>query len=131
MTASRPRVLLAEDHPSTTLLLQELLATEFEVIAAVENGKELVSACEALAPDVIVTDIAMPVMDGFTATSEILLRDPAARVVFVTGHRDAVLAERGLAVGGLGFVPKVTAGDELVPAVWAAFRRERWCLCNS
>src|SRR5262245_30068731 len=98
MNTSRPRVLLAVDHPSTTLLLQELLASEFEVIGSVENGQALVAACAALEPDVIVTDIAMPVMDGFAATSEILHRDPAARVVFVTGHGDAVLAERGLAV---------------------------------
>lgn len=131
MKGFRPRVLLAEDHPSTTLLLQELLASEFEVIGAVKDGQALVSACAALLPDVVVTDISMPVMDGIAATREILDRDPSARVVFVTVHDDAGLVRCGLAAGGLGFVPKSNAGDELVPAVWAAFRRERWCLCNS
>jgi DNA-binding NarL/FixJ family response regulator len=124
-------VLLAEDHPTTTLLLQELLSSEFDVVGAVKDGQALIRACAVLAPDVVVTDIAMPVMDGIAAVTEILHRDPSARVVFVTIHPDPCLVKRGLAAGGFGFVPKSNAGDELVPAVWAAFRRERWCLCSS
>ena len=53
MKTSRPRVLLAEDHPSTTLLLQELLSDDFDVVGAVKDGKALIRACAVLAPDVV------------------------------------------------------------------------------
>jgi DNA-binding NarL/FixJ family response regulator len=128
---NRPRVLLADDQAANAALLSALLQTEFEVIAAVQDGQALVDAATSLSPDVIVTDIAMPVLDGIAAAREILRRNPSARVVFVTVHADPTLVRRGLAIGGLGYVPKVSAGDELVPAVWAALRGERWCLCRS
>jgi DNA-binding NarL/FixJ family response regulator len=121
----RARVLLADDHADTMALLLGLLDAEFDVIASVTCGNALVSAAEALAPDVIVSDISMPDVDGLTAANRILHRNPAARIVFVTVHDDAVIAERGLAIGALGYVLKSVAGDELVPAVHAALRGER------
>lgn len=122
---TRTRVLLADDHKANAALLRRLLQTEFDVIASVEDGQALIQAAEALSPDVIVTDIAMPVLDGIAASAEILRRNPEARIVFVTVHRDPVLAARGLATGALGYVLKVAAGDELVPALRAALRGER------
>jgi DNA-binding NarL/FixJ family response regulator len=107
------------------------LQTEFDVVASVGDGRALVEAAGRLSPDAIVTDVSMPGVDGIEAARRILARDPSARVVFVTIHTDPTLIEQGLAVGGLGYVPKVTAGEELVPAVWAALRGERWFLCTS
>lgn len=97
-----------------------LLKVEFDVIADVEDGQALVNAAQQLSPDVIVTDISMPGLDGIAAATLILGRNPAARIVFVTVHDDPSLVERGLAAGGLGYVLKYAAGDELVPAVHAA-----------
>ena len=57
----RPRVLLAEDHAETAERLRKLLRADFDVIASVEDGDALVDAAARLSPDVIVTDIAMPV----------------------------------------------------------------------
>jgi DNA-binding NarL/FixJ family response regulator len=122
---TRARVLLADDHPGNTELLRRLLQPEFEVIADVQDGQALVEAAEALSPDVIVSDVSMPGLDGITAAARILSSNPAARIVFVTVHSDPLLVERGLATGALGYVLKVTAGDELVPAVRAALRGER------
>jgi DNA-binding NarL/FixJ family response regulator len=121
---NRPRLLLAEDHPETRALLRTLLQPEFDVLTEVADGLALVSAAERLSPDVIVTDISMPGLDGIAAATRILGRDPAARIVFVTAHGEAVLAERGVAAGALGFVLKVAAEYELVPAVQAAMRGE-------
>jgi DNA-binding NarL/FixJ family response regulator len=84
-----------------------------------------------VSPDAIVTDISMPVLDGIEATRQIFGMNPSARVVFVTVHIDPLVIRQGLAAGGLGYVPKAWAGEELVPAVWAALRGERWCLCSS
>lgn len=125
MTKTRTRVLLADDHQANAALLRTLLQPEFEVVATVEDGQALVEAAEALSPDVIVTDIAMPILDGIAASIEILRRNPTARIVFVTVHCDPVMIARALAAGAFGYVLKVAAGDELVPAVRAALRGER------
>jgi DNA-binding NarL/FixJ family response regulator len=121
-----PHLLLAEDHADTRKLLRGLLEGEFEVILDVGDGLELVSVAEREVPDVIVTDISMPGMDGIAAATAILRQNPAARIVFVTLHTEETLIERGLAAGALGYVSKLTAGDELVPAVHAALVGERY-----
>ena len=122
---TRARVLLADDHAGNMELLCRLLQPEFDVVASVQDGLALVSAADALSPDVIVTDISMPGLDGISAAIVILRRNPAARIVFVTVHRDGILMERGLATGALGYVLKLAAGDDLLPAVRAALRGER------
>ena len=124
-TTIRARVLLADDHPGNTDLLCGLLQPEFDVVGRVEDGNALVAAAETLSPDVIVTDISMPGLDGISAAMVILGRNPAARIIFVTVHGDRVLMERGLSTGALGYVLKLAAGDELLPAVRAALRGER------
>ena len=119
-----PRLLLAEDHVETAELLCEVLRPEFDVIAQVQDGVALVAAAERLEPDVIVSDITMPGLDGIAAAAEILRHNAAARIILVTVHADLLLAERGLATGALGYVLKRMAGDELVPAVQSALRGE-------
>ena len=122
---TRARVLVADDHLENTELMCGLLRPEFEVVARVQDGAALVEAAAALAPDVIVCDISMPGMDGIEATRVIVRRDPSARIVFVTVHDDALMVERGMAAGAMGYVLKLVAGEDLVPAVRAALRGER------
>ena len=131
MRDQKPRVVLADDQAAILVVLAKLLQTQFDVVATVRDGRALVDAVARVSPDAIVTDISMPVLDGIEAAREILCRNASARVVFVTIHGDPLLVRRGLAVGGLWYVAKVSAGEELVPAVWAALRGERWCLCSS
>ena len=66
---SHPRLLLADDHRETAELLRGLLQPEFDVIAQVQDGLALVSAAERLSPDVIVSDISMPGLDGIAAAA--------------------------------------------------------------
>ena len=122
---SRPRLLLADDHLETAELLRELLQPEFEVIGHVTDGRTLVRYAERLSPDVIVSDISMPDLDGIAAAEAILHHNPAARIVFVSVHADPCTVTRALATGALGFVLKLSAGDDLAPAVRAALRGER------
>jgi len=122
----RPRLLLAEDHLQTADLVCALLSAEFDVIARVRDGRALESAAARLSPDVIVSDISMPGLDGIAAASLILFRNPSARIVFMTVHGDPLMVERALATGALGYVVKVVAGDDLLPAVRAALRGERF-----
>ena len=113
----RARVILAVDHAEVVQDLRALVEPEFEVVATVGDGNALVAAAETLAPDVVVTDIAMPGLNGIAAADRILRSNPATRVVFVTVYNHPVLVEKGLAIGALGYVLKLTAGDDLVPAI--------------
>ena len=122
---SQPRLLLADDHLEIAALLCDLLQPEFDVVAQVQDGYALLSAVERLSPDVIVSDISMPGLDGLTAAAQIVRKHPAARIVFVTGICDPLLMERGFEAGALGYVMKCAASDELLPAVRSALRGER------
>lgn len=119
-------MLLAEDHPETAERLRKLLRADFDVIALVEDGDALVDAAERLSPDVIVTDIAMPGVDGIEAVTLIRRHNPNARIVLVTVHSELMLVEAGLAAGALGYILKDTAGDELIPAVRAALGGDQY-----
>ena len=120
----RARVILADDHPAILEDLQTLLKQEFEVVATVGDGNALIAAAETLAPDVIVTDIAMPGLNGMTAAADILRSNPDARIVFVSAYNDPVLVKKGLATGAFAYVSKLRAGEDLVPAIHAALRGE-------
>ena len=115
---------MADDHPEIVEDLRAVVEREFEVVATVGDGNALIAAAERLVPDVIVTDIAMPGLNGITAAAEILRRNPAARIVFVTVYSDPVLVQKGLATGALGYVLKLRAGEDLVPAIHAVLGGE-------
>ena len=106
--------------------LRGLLAAEFDVVATVADGNALLQAADDYQPDVVVTDIVMPGLDGIAATAALRARRPGTRVVLVTVHDDPDLAERGYAAGALAYVPKHTAARDLVPALRAAMRDERY-----
>lgn len=123
---NRPRVLLAEDHPRVADELRKLLEPEFDVVAVVADGNALLREAGETRPDVVVTDIAMPGLDGIAATEALLGRRPGARVVLVTVHDDAELVKRASASGALAYVLKLFAAHDLVPAIHAALRGERY-----
>ena len=121
---TRARVLLADDHADVAEELREILEAEFEVVAVVRDGSALLTAADSLKLDVIVTDIAMPGMDGLAATAALLHRMPDARIVLVAVHEEVGIQLRGLTAGALGYVVKFRADDDLLPAVQAALRGE-------
>ena len=122
---ARPTVLLAEDHPDNAALLGDLLQTCFDVVGVVGDGLTLVSEARRLVPDVIVSDVGMPGLDGIEAARRILARTPDARVVLVSAHCDADIVARSLAAGALDYVAKHAAGEQLLPAIQAALSGER------
>ena len=125
MDRARPRLLLAEDHPHTAQALRVLLEPDFDV-AVVRDGHALLREVETVCPDVVITDISMPGLDGISATEALLARHPGWKVVLVTAHDEPELIERGYAAGALAYVMKDTVSRELIPAVRTALRGERY-----
>jgi DNA-binding NarL/FixJ family response regulator len=113
-------VLIAEDHQSVARQLRCLLEVECDIIDVVNDGQSLVAAVEAMAPEVIVSDISMPGLDGLAAARIILDKQPNARIVFVTVHDDRAMAQRALRLGAMGYILKHEAVEELLNAVRAA-----------
>jgi DNA-binding NarL/FixJ family response regulator len=119
---NRPRVLLADDHRMVTEGLKRLLADDFELVGAVEDGHALLAAAKKLSPDVIVADITMPQLNGIDALHLLKKHNPEVKVVFLTMHQDRAYARRAMEAGAAGFVVKHAASDELVMAIHAALK---------
>ncbi len=119
---SRPRLLIADDHKIVLEGLKKLLAPEFEIAGAVENGRELVKEAEKLRPDAIVADISMPSLNGLEAVRQIKKVHGEMKVVFLTMHPDVSYAASAFRAGASGYVLKHSAPDELVTAIRAALQ---------
>jgi two-component system chemotaxis response regulator CheB len=118
-------VLVVEDDESFAEALRELLEADgrLEVIATARDGREGVELAEALSPDVVLMDIALPIMDGVEATRELGRRQPTIPVVGITGWE---YQERALDVrdaGAVDFVRKDRLDSDIVETVVAAADR--------
>lgn len=113
----RPRILLADDHTIVLEGLQKLVVEEFELVGAVRDGQALVRAAKELKPDVIVTDISMPVLNGVEAVRRLIEEKVAAKLIVLTMHADVQLAVEALRAGVSGYLLKHSAGEELIRAV--------------
>jgi DNA-binding NarL/FixJ family response regulator len=118
---NRPRVLLADDHRIVVEGLRSLLTEEFELVGIVEDGRAMISAAKKLEPDVIVSDIAMPRLNGIDAFVQLRKEMPRIKVIFLTMHSEVAYACRALEAGALGFVLKHAAASELIVAIRTAF----------
>ena len=118
----KPRILLADDHRLIAEGLRSLLEPEFELVGIVEDGRALLAAAEKLRPDVIITDISMPLLNGIEAVRQIKKTDKAVKVIFLTMHPDVTYAVSALEAGALGYVLKHSAPSELTTAVREALR---------
>jgi DNA-binding NarL/FixJ family response regulator len=114
---TRPRVLIADDHNLVAELCKQLLETEFDVVGLVSNGRALVQVATQLKPDVIVLDIAMPVLNGLDAGQQAKEIVPAVKLVFLTVNPDTEVAAEAFTRGASAYLVKTCASDELVRAV--------------
>jgi len=117
MPPKRPRILIADDHTLVAELCRKLLETEFDVVGTVNNGRTLVRAAIDLKPDVIVVDIAMPVLNGLDGGQQVKEMLPAVKLLFLTMNGDPELAAEAFRRGASGYMLKTCAASELVIAV--------------
>ncbi|WP_431324863.1 response regulator [Rhizobium sp. YTU87027] len=116
----RLRLLLADDHVMIAEGLKRILADDFELIGVVEDGRALVDTARRLKPDVVVTDISMPNLNGIEAIYHLKRDNPAIKIVILTMHQTAAYARRAIEAGASAFVVKHAAPAELVMAIHAA-----------
>ena len=117
----RYTILVADDHAIVKEGVVSLLKAEgFDVVGAVADGDALVEAARRLRPDVIVTDISMPGLNGLEALTRLKAEHSDSKIILLTMHHDALLATRAMRAGASGFLLKHSAGEELLTAIHQA-----------
>jgi len=114
---AKARVLLADDHVVVAQSLGELLKETFDLVGIVHDGRALLEAAERLRPDVIVTDISMPLLNGLDAIRQLRAKSPQIKVVVLTMHADPQTAVSAFRAGARGYVLKVSPGEDLIAAI--------------
>jgi DNA-binding NarL/FixJ family response regulator len=120
--SNRSRVLIADDHNLVAELCKRLLEVEFEVVGIVSDGRALVRAAGELRPDVVVVDVAMPVLNGLDAGRQVKEMLPAVKLVYLTMNQDVELAAEAFRRGASGYLLKTCAAAEMVLAVREVLR---------
>jgi DNA-binding NarL/FixJ family response regulator len=110
-------VLLADDHTVVADGLEALLRDSFDLVGVVHDGRALLEAEETLRPDVILTDISMPLLNGLDAVRQIRARRRDARIIVLTMHQETQLAVEAFRAGVSGYLLKISPGEELIEAI--------------
>jgi DNA-binding NarL/FixJ family response regulator len=121
-------VLLADDHMIVregmlALLNQE---TDIQIVGEAENGRQAVALSATLTPNVVVMDIAMPLLNGLEATRQILHTAPTTRVLILSAHGDDAYVEQAMALGAAGYLIKQTAAHVLAVAIREVCKGKRF-----
>ncbi len=128
MRARKPkplRVLIADDHRLFAEALEAILSTDvrIEVVGQAGDGAQAVELARTLAPDVVLMDVSMPVLDGFEATREIRAATKTVRILMLTGSNSRDDVDRSREAGASGYVTKDRIASELVEVLVEVTRR--------
>lgn len=128
---SPTRVMIVDDHPMVAEGIQSILETypDIEVVGTLANGQEAVDNLAALAPDVILLDLNMPVMGGLTATEIMLERAPDTRILVLSMHDSPEYIGAALSHGAMGYVLKDVPTEEIKTAIDTVMQGARY-LCT-
>lgn len=114
----RPTIVIADDHLVVAEGLRHILERAGYAIAGfARDGRELLEIAAQIQPDLIIADVAMPLLNGIDAASEIHQRHPKIKIIFLTMHSEVPYATAALGTGASGYVLKNAAGEELSAAV--------------
>ena len=120
-TASKPRIILADEALMLCETLAHALQPEFEVISKVGDGRSLFAAAR-LAPDVVVVDSNLPDVQGVEAVRGVLGVSPSTKVIILTMSSDEIAANAMLSAGASGYLLKTAAVEELASAIREVLR---------
>lgn len=122
------RILMVDDHRATREEIRALIECEADmcVVAEADSGEDGVVKAGELSPDVVVMDILLPGMNGIEATRKILAAQPGIRVLALSNHFGESLEQAILKAGGMGFVRKSRAFENLIPALRAVYAGQQY-----
>ena len=124
MTEKSIKIFLADDHTIVRQGLAKLLEAEanYEVIGEAEDGREAVNKVQKLLPDVVIMDIAMPMLNGIEATRQIKKMLPQVKIIILSMHSHDRYISELIGLGASGYLLKDASGGEIVKAVAAAMK---------
>ncbi len=122
----KTKILLADDHAVVRQGFRMILGAQpdMEIVGEAGNGREAVTMCEQLQPDVVVMDVAMPELNGIEATRRITEAIPHTRVLALSMHKDSVYVREILRAGARGYLLKDSIDVDLLAAVRAVAKGE-------
>jgi DNA-binding NarL/FixJ family response regulator len=123
---NRATILLADDHSLILTGIRAILAPNFDLVGAVEDGRALVTEALRLRPDLVILDITMPLLNGVEAARRIRQEWSEARLLFLTMHADTLYIREALQSGAGGYLLKSSANEELETAVRTVLRGETY-----
>jgi NarL family two-component system response regulator LiaR len=117
------RVMIVDDHGMVRKGLMAFLTNRSDIVVAGEarDGREAISLCQQLQPNVILMDLLMPQMDGVDAIQNIHQQWPQIQIIALTSFQEKELVQNAIRAGAIGYLLKNITGDELVEAIHAAF----------
>ncbi len=113
----RPRIVIADDHQLIVEGLRRVLESEFEIVGVASNGIELLSQAERLAPDIVILDIVMPMLNGLEAARQLKKTLPEVKLVFLTQKLDRDYIQAAFRAEASAYLLKQSLVSELVPAL--------------
>jgi len=116
----KTQVLLADDHPPLVEAALTILKPHYDIVGIATDGAMLISEALRLSPDLIVSDITLPILNGIEAIHRLRLSNSQAKVVFLTVHAEEGFLKACMAEGALGYVLKSHMRTQLIPAIEAA-----------
>jgi len=118
------RILLVDDHPLLRQGIAMTIQTEADlaVVAQVADAEEALQQFSDVKPDLVITDISLPGMNGIELVKSLLAIEPTLPVLVVSRHDEELYAERAVRAGARGYVSKLAAGDEIVTAIRRVLR---------
>jgi DNA-binding NarL/FixJ family response regulator len=119
---ARPRILMADDHLMLLEAFKAMLAPDFDIVGLVTDGRTLLEEFSRLNPDVVLLDIAMPLLNGLDAGRQLKAQRRSVKLIYLTMNPDPDIAGEALRLGASGYVLKSSAAQELKQAIQEALR---------
>jgi DNA-binding NarL/FixJ family response regulator len=123
---TKPRVLMADDHALILAGMRKLLEEECEIVGMVEDGRALIEAAQRLRPDLILMDIAMPLLNGLEAARQLSKLVPESKLIFLTMHASPTYAAEAFQAGASGYLLKRSAASELSQAIQSVLHGQHY-----
>ena len=123
---NRPRILLADDHMLVLDGLRHLLERHYDLVGTVQDGQAVVSAAQRLHPDLVLMDVAMPVLNGLQAGQRLREQQPKIKLLYVSMYGDPPYVEEAMRLGASGYVLKRSGWSELSRAIEAALAGKQY-----